>query len=194
MIWRGIQFFMVWALVGAAPCWAFPSVVVLEGFGVPTLPDGYDSATLNIDGEYYPAFGDEYVTTYYKAGSNEAFLYVHKGGEAVYLQVDLNWMNNGAVVAFRIRPDGSLEPIDGNVDQSLFLPQFENWVVRFDGAIFAAAGSYLPTDPYPGNFPDWQSAAVKIPLGFGFAMSFWAAAVAASIAMKWVRDLASAAS
>lgn len=47
---------------------------------------------------------------------------------------------------------------------------------------------------YEEAFPDWESAAVKIPLGFTFAMSFWAVAVAGSIAMRWVKDLASAAS
>lgn len=52
---------------------------------------------------------------------------------------------------------------------------------------------FSATDPYPDNFPDWESAAVKIPLGFGFAMAFWAVAVAASMAMRWVRDLASVA-
>jgi hypothetical protein len=43
-------------------------------------------------------------------------------------------------------------------------------------------------------FPDWASASVKIPLGFGFAMAFWAACLAVAIPMKWVKDLASAAS
>lgn len=51
-----------------------------------------------------------------------------------------------------------------------------------------------PDAEYAAAFPDWSSAAEKIPLGFGFAMAFWASAVAASVAMKWVRDLASAAS
>jgi len=50
-----------------------------------------------------------------------------------------------------------------------------------------------PDNEYSSEFPDWASAAVKIPLGFGFAMSFWAAAVTLSISMRWVRDLASAA-
>jgi hypothetical protein len=49
-------------------------------------------------------------------------------------------------------------------------------------------------DPYEEAFPDWESAAVKIPLGFTFAMAFWAGAVALTISLKWVRDLASAAS
>jgi hypothetical protein len=42
-------------------------------------------------------------------------------------------------------------------------------------------------------FPDWESAAGKIPLGFTLAMSFWAVCVAAAISMRWVRDLVSAA-
>lgn len=43
-------------------------------------------------------------------------------------------------------------------------------------------------------FPDWGKASTKIPLGFGFAMAFWAAALALHVPMKWVRALADAAS
>jgi hypothetical protein len=67
----------------------------------------------------------------------------------------------------------------------------------FPTQTFQAGGTVafnISQDPYDQAFPDWESAAVKIPLGFTFAMSFWAAAVALSIGMKWVRDLASAAS
>lgn len=49
-------------------------------------------------------------------------------------------------------------------------------------------------NPYDDAFPDWQSAGVKIPLGFALGMTFWAAAVALTIPMKWVKELVSAAS
>jgi hypothetical protein len=49
-------------------------------------------------------------------------------------------------------------------------------------------------DPYSEAFPDWESASVKIPLGFALGMAFWAAAVALTIPMKWIKELASAAS
>ena len=54
-------------------------------------------------------------------------------------------------------------------------------------------GTPPPPDPYAQNFPDWAKARTLIPLGFGFAMAFWAVAVAGSIAMRWVRELLSVA-
>lgn len=51
-----------------------------------------------------------------------------------------------------------------------------------------------PVDPYEEAFPDWESAGVKIPLGFSFAMSFWAVCIVATIGIKWAKELASAAS
>lgn len=51
-----------------------------------------------------------------------------------------------------------------------------------------------PNAPYQEAFPDWESASVKIPLGFALGMAFWAAAVALTIPMKWIKELASAAS
>lgn len=50
------------------------------------------------------------------------------------------------------------------------------------------------TDEYEEAFPDWESAAVKIPLGFAFGMAFWAAVLSMHIPMKWVRQLTEAAS
>lgn len=69
---------------------------------------------------------------------------------------------------------------------------FGPWSVGFGGQGIMSMS--VVTDPYELAFPDWESAALKIPLGFAFAMSFWGVAVAASMGMKWVKELASAAS
>jgi len=61
-------------------------------------------------------------------------------------------------------------------------------------AVSAAAFPAMVADEFASAFPDWPSASQKIPLGFSMVMAFWAVCVAASISMKWVRDLASAAS
>lgn len=70
---------------------------------------------------------------------------------------------------------------------------FTSGVAGVVGATAIADYTWAPPNEYAAAFPDWESAAVKIPLGFGFAMAFWAAAVALSIPMKWVRELTSAA-
>lgn len=67
------------------------------------------------------------------------------------------------------------------------------FVANRTGTIVFNWGTPPPPDPYAQNFPDWAKARTLIPLGFGFAMAFWAAAVALSIGMRWVRDLASVA-
>lgn len=61
-------------------------------------------------------------------------------------------------------------------------------------ALNAAAFPAMVADEFASAFPDWPSATQKIPIGFAFGMAFWGVCVAASISMKWVRDLASAAS
>lgn len=68
-----------------------------------------------------------------------------------------------------------------------------NWWDNNNGQDYRWQFAAGPEADYVDAFPDWNAAATKIPLGFGFAMSFWAACVAASVAMRWVRDLASAA-
>ena len=84
-------------------------------------------------------------------------------------------------------PDGTV-----SYDPSVY-PDAGNWSVYVDGVLWSS-GVGIEPDPYDEAFPDWESASVKIPLGFGLGMAFWAAAVALTMPMKWIKELGSAAS
>jgi hypothetical protein len=61
-------------------------------------------------------------------------------------------------------------------------------------AVSAAAFPSMVADEFASAFPDWASATQKVPLGFSMGMAFWATALALTIPMKWVKELASASS
>jgi hypothetical protein len=110
----------------------------------------------------------------------------------------------GSVGGYRVRLHSAWPGSNRNeavVGQSaLWTPtqRVTNWtgvgIALEGGGLALFYGTADDLDPYYNEFPDWESAAVKIPLGFTFGMTFWAAAVALTISLKWVRDLASAAS
>ena len=68
---------------------------------------------------------------------------------------------------------------------------FPNVVPLTGGA--SAILTYLNANPYAGAFPDWESAGVKIPLGFGLGLAAWASFLALGIPMRWVKELTNAA-
>jgi hypothetical protein len=65
-----------------------------------------------------------------------------------------------------------------------------NWRVDFSNGL--ALGPGVTEGPGGGGlYSDLM--VLYVPVGFGLGMSFWAVCVAAAISMRWVRDLASAA-
>lgn len=193
MIRRGLQLIAVVGLLGAAPfCFGqagttnAPSYVVLQDF---------DDNSLN--GLY------NVVGTIPGQGQGSSVLHRYTGEDSPVRYVSLQ-QGGGYSVTVRIHstyPETYFSGLlyQGSTGSQLFL---ESWTGQFTGysgnanesatAIFGW-GSPVP-DPYEEAFPDWESAAQKIPLGFTFAMAFWGVAVAGSMAMRWVKDLASAAS
>lgn len=184
MMWRGLQFALVVSLLGAAPLFALEWGPQITVSGMPSFPSGgADYGELRFNGIY-----DEFQPGGYKLDA----LSVDSTG---YLwRAEIYRLDSG--FAFEVLgPDGIYQAQYVNGAWELWNDQYNvglptsNWSVLYQGGGFGPG-----YDPFDDNFPDWESAAVKIPLGFTFAMSFWAAAVGLSIGMKWVRDLASAAS
>lgn len=177
MIRRGLQFalFCGFVSLGAAPSFGQVSVSQVE------------------IANFHPAINGVYNTRVY-ADSNgtENFVVLLGPGEA--------WVYDNGTIVVRVEITGYEYPStvtilpDGSVsyDSSVY-STVGNWTVSIDGVLWASVQGTGP-DPYEENFPDWASAAVKIPLGFALGMALWASALATGIGLKWARDLASAAS
>lgn len=190
MIRRGLQILGLVGItaLGAASARAqeYPPAVTMTGF---PLVSG-----VNVNGYYVKtgttgAFGATGQYTLYDAEENALVLEIR----AVLDGANVRW---GAVV----RTSSGANPILTRVssDSPVLL---NGWTVMsgwrlgstVTGALVNGSTVVDQDFPYSSEFPDWESAAVKIPLGFSLAMSFWAVCVAAAISMRWVRDLASAA-
>lgn len=72
------------------------------------------------------------------------------------------------------------------------------WPTNTFGPFSSVGGSATltmqPPSEYEVAFPDWSSAAVKIPLGFTFGLVLWASVLAFHVPMQWVRSLSQNAS
>jgi hypothetical protein len=195
MIRRGLQFLIaVMCTLGAAPCFSQitnihpnPEQIVLQGVTV---------SNVSYDGLYT------------KVGENSpggTFLFQRYSTESDVTPPIVTWQSfdpqqsTNQNVGVRLHAQWPTTISSGTV----LLTSFTNFsAIKFGlgevTPISLGTGSALVTfyvsDEFRQAFPDWASAAVKIPLGFTFAMAFWAAAVALTISLKWVRDLASAAS
>jgi len=198
MIRRGLQICLVCFItaLGAAPLSAqysppanFPAAVTLSG--VP--PITYQQATpLDVNG-YYVAVStsNNATTTFVRYNEDQQNAYRVRidhtpGGNPVW-GVRL-WTALEAGLPIQVLFNTSsypTTPFTGQVNTA------------FTGGVAGTATFVLHGAPLSDEeraFPDWAKAATLIPLGFSFAMAFWGVAVAASVSMKWVRDLASAAS
>ena len=198
MIRRGPQYVSLLCsvlLLGAASCFgqvSYPSQIELVGFGIPAGGSG------SLDGVIPFSFSPWEELAIYQAPNIEAGI-AGDVGNGIVLEFYVATYEGNPSASFTILPGGEISLGSGpyaSLDE--MFPNGAAWTVYFDGLVYAA-GNIAGTgggggDPYEENFPDWESAAVKIPLGFSLAMAFWAACVAASVSMKWVRDLASAAS
>lgn len=200
MIRRGLQILSMVGItaLGAAPCFGqvgttnFPTQVTLQDFSDPL-----------VNGLYVVVGGSSTSGTYvfqrYSPG----------GGTNAVRWLTIGDQTNSTQFMYRIWNRNPPSP-HGDVTGLLYVSEnygtftqsvgnFKVYAVGFPNASGLAVNSWYVPPPtleeqLDAAFPDWESAAVKIPLGFGFAMAFWAVAVALSVSMKWVRDLASAAS
>ena len=185
MIRRGLQFLCCLVLLGAAPCFAqedpysiFPQSLVLQDRATTSVgdPNGYYvqvTQQLNYTGSVFQRFGQDPLTAF-----RIGLLYSRPNASFPNGFWEIRLEQNGSIISQTIIVGATIpSPFSMSGGGTVILNQ-------------------LPPDPnapYEEAFPDWESAAVKIPLGFTLAMAFWAAAVGLSVSMKWVRDLASAA-
>lgn len=197
MIRRGLQIMTVGiTALGAAPCFAqysppanFPSAVTLSG--VPAIT--YQQPTpLDVNGYYVAVSTSNNATT--------TFVRYNEDAQTAYrVRIDHNPGGNPIWTVKLLNLNENALPIQSTFNTtdwptSPFTAQVNT---AFTGGVSGTATWVLhgaPLSDYELAFPDWESAGVKIPLGFGFAMAFWSVCVVATIGMKWVRELASAAS
>jgi len=176
MIWRSLQVVCGAFLLGAAP-FAHGSAII-SGFS-PLIDGTYD---------YYPGSSD-YAPHAWYGGDDGDFGFYFDGG-SLYLFSD-------SMSVYELDSDRIWR--DTSTGEILNLAPGEAWEVFLQDVGEQVEGAWPstpppPPDPYEENFPDWSSARIKIPLGFTFGLAVWAMVLAATVPMKWVRDLTSAAS
>ena len=197
MIRRGLQLVVgvgIFMMLGVAPCSAqnWPNYVILHGF-----------TNASINGYYVNVAGS---TT--NAPWGYAYQRYAESVTAPDYWITLEKDNAGNARNIKIYNQNPVTPVFNTPWLYGHAGLSTGWPSQFSGAWRDAnwtlisptlAGAALPKfdavpDEYNQAFPDWSKAATLIPLGFTFAMAFWAAAVALTISLKWVRDIASAAS
>lgn len=190
MIRRGLQISLAGlVLLGAAPLLYaqagstnWPTSVTLQGFAESDL-NGYYSLVGELGND-----GTRIFQRYSSGGSSPAWW------------VTLSDVIANNTVVCGIHTDYPTTSTDTRVYLSPVTGP--NWPSSFGSFIGGAPANAVAilswevvgSDPYEEAFPDWESAAEKIPLGFSLSMMFWGVAVASSIAMRWVKELSSAAS
>lgn len=191
MIQRGLQLIAVVGLLGAAPLYAqsgyqWPGTAVVTGLAP---VDGVElNGTYILTGAEVDS-GTYWYTQFSPGGSGNPLLELRFVDDASFTA---RIFVNGA---YRLR----INILVGQIPLTYPYQLNDQWRDNF-GGLKAAPNSLTllsstpPPDPYEEAFPDWESAVTTIPLGFTFAMAFWGVAVAASMAMRWVKELASAAS
>jgi hypothetical protein len=187
---RGLQFWVVVGIMalGAAPSFGQILGSYADAYNWPVVPADPDSGrpAVALSGRYY-------FEGSFDQGGTEKFTY-RLSLVGNYFAAEMNVYDNGGIIVelsggdgvYTVEWNGSGWDV-GTDDFSVGAPMNAR-VVGSNGIRIAE------TDEFREAFPDWESAAVKIPLGFGLGMAFWAAAVALSLPIKWAKDLASAAS
>lgn len=171
MIRRGLQILILVGItaLGAAPSLAQdpPTPIFLRGW---TLPGGE-----SIDGEYH------LVTVDNVASLDPSWSLPLPG-----------YTGDSAWKIFWVDGDGWFVIGPGYGDLRLGGDLLNLWAPMTQGS--DVRGGLLYVGQLPNETETLGMSSWAIVYGFGFAMAFWAAAVALSVSMKWVRDLASAAS
>lgn len=144
-----------------------------EGFG-PLVDGTYVYAGNSSDLAPHAWFGGDDGDYGFYFADGDVFLYTDGTASVYELDGDV-WRNTSTGDVLNLNPDGG-------------------WWVRFDEVDRYISGNWphIP-DAYEANFPDWASAGVKIPLGFGIGMAFWAVMLGFGVPMRWVKELTNAA-
>lgn len=191
MIVRGLQLIVLVVLLGAAPLNAqpvFPYAVTLQDFADSSLNGLY----VNVG-----TTGETGATVFqrYSVSSNSPQFYatiaayISGGNWYSYVSIHDSYPDVPTAVSTSRLAISQIKPFSGSELPSPWL--FSGGALGSGSAI--ATPEPPPVDPYVEAFPDWESAVTTIPLGFAFAMAFWASATAITIGMKWAKELASAA-
>jgi hypothetical protein len=122
-------------------------------------------ASENVVGTYY------YIADYEDSTARRAYYSFENGNTLEIFDSNTHWY--------------VYDSDESTVDAFYTNPQ---WAITFEGG--GLGPGYGVQQP---EF-DWSSALVNTPIGFSFAMSFWAVALSFSVGMRWVRELSSAAS
>jgi hypothetical protein len=182
MIRRGLQIFLCVVFLGAAPCFSqdysnFPQSLFLQDrpYTGAVDPNGYYVlvvAQQDYGSSIYQRFGQD------PAISFRIGLY--------YTKPNATWPNGFWEI--RLEEGGVVR--SQTVVVAATLPT--SFAMQGGGTVIP--NQLPPADPYEEAFPDWEAAGVKIPLGFGFGLALWASAFAIVVPIRWVRELANAAS
>lgn len=190
MIWRGLQVILVVGItaLGAAPCFGqyntnWPTRVFVSNHPNAVFNGAYLAVgnIANEAGRVWQRYSEGESTTYWLG------LYTEPGFRGV-----------------RVFTNYPTSILSGQVAQMSYgnlagwptaITTFQNVTV---GGVQGPAGVSLVWDnsadiPYLQNFPDWESAKVKIPLGFGFGLGMWAIMLAAGVPLMFVRQLTNSA-
>lgn len=193
MIRRGLQVVFLCGItfLGAAPLFGqagttnYPTRVTLQGFPVAE----HNGLFMLVGGTFNQ---DGYVFQRYETGLPAKFWVVfgdQASGDQKYAHFYTNYPTS-VTTAGRVYWRDFFGPAMPSALTGAY--QQSNGQL-ISGATWIFSWAVGPVSDEEKAFPDWAKATVLIPLGFSFAMAFWASAVALSVAMKWVRDLASAA-
>lgn len=194
MIRRGLQILVLVGItaLGAAPSfgqtpppyWQWPHQVVVQGL---PITQGSDPNGLYVNTGTLGQQGSGFIYTRYQVGGTNA---------VTSWKLDLKYVSVSQV-RWELYLGGSYWfTVDSIADTWTSLPRTFSPVTRWDGFV-ATNGAVIfqappPVDPYEEAFPDWDSAGVKIPLGFAFGLAVWASLYAMAVPFKWVRDIANA--
>lgn len=197
MIRRGLQFIAgvgIMMMLGAAPCFAqsWPTYVILQGFTNASINGYY----VNVAGSTTNApWGYAYQRYAESASAPDYWITLEKDNTGTSRNIKIYNQNPVTPVFNTPWLYGHGGTSSGWPSQLSGTWRDANWTIVSPALAGAALLKFdAVPDEFTQSFPDWAKAATLIPLGFTFAMAFWAACVAAAISMKWVRDLASAAS
>lgn len=201
MIRRGLQLVVglgIFMMLGAALCFGqvgstnFPTKITLQGFSVA----GVNGLYVVIAGPHASNSGGRFIAARYETSLTPP---------SYWLSLEDDTTGSGET-KLRVWNQYPTDPFNANTSQMFYkffpgtsFPSSVSGFINAPGYTYTANSAAifdwgLPPDPYERAFPDWESAGVKIPLGFSFAMSFWAVCIVATIGIKWAKELASAAS
>lgn len=184
MIRRGLQFVCSVVLLGAAPLLAqqqgFPTQITLQDF----TNNAINGLYLQV-GESQNSTTPGAVFQRFTTGTNTPAYWVN----AIVRTND--WTVVRVYSSYPTDINNWLYASEyGRLANNAFKSSYTVWTAGSTAISGAAILSWeVPPNEYEQAFPDWDSAAVKIPLGFAFGLALWASVLAFHVPMQWVRSL-----